>query len=117
MFAEFVSDQVAGRYRCITVFSCQVLATDTVSPSQDCCVARRRSDDQRRLGQAPRLEALDLSELKTILVPRQALLKRLDPTGELSLSTVRTQLEPLVHLYERLVIQDRVESLWMMAHT
>ncbi len=37
-------------------------------------------DDLRRLGQAPRL---DLGELKTILVPRQALLKRLDPTGEL----------------------------------
>jgi hypothetical protein len=43
-------------------------------------------DNLRRLGQAP---CLDLGELKTILVPRQALLKRLDPTGELSVPTVR----------------------------
>jgi hypothetical protein len=61
----------------------------------------------RRLGQPPRL---DLGELKIILVPRQALLKRLDPTGELSVPTVRTQLEPLVRQYERLVIQDRVDD-------
>jgi hypothetical protein len=64
-------------------------------------------DDLKWLGQAPRL---DLSEVKTILVPRQALLKRLDPTGELSVPTVRTHLEPLVRQYERLVIQDRVND-------
>jgi hypothetical protein len=64
-------------------------------------------DDLRRPGQAP---YFDLSELKTILVPRQALLKRLDPTGELSVLTVRTQLEPLVRQYENLVIQDRVDD-------
>ncbi len=51
-------------------------------------------EDIRRLGQCPRL---DLGDLKTILVPRQALLKRLDPTGELSVPTLRTQLQPLVH--------------------
>ncbi len=63
--------------------------------------------DLKWLGQAPHL---DLSEVKTILVPRQALLKRLDPTGELSVPTVRTHLEPLVRQYERLVIQDRVND-------
>ncbi len=66
-------------------------------------------DDLRRLGQAPRL---DLGELKTILVPRQALLKRLDPTGELSVPTARTQLEPLVSTRG---LSFRIG--WMMAHT
>ncbi len=66
-------------------------------------------EDMRRLGQSPRL---NLGELKLILVPQQALLKRLDPTGELSVPTVpsRTQLQPLVRQYERLVIQDRVDD-------
>jgi hypothetical protein len=68
-------------------------------------------NNQRRLGQAPRLE---LGELKALLVPRQALLKRLDTTGELSVPTVRTHLEPLVRQYYRLVIQvqfqDRVDD-------
>ncbi len=50
-------------------------------------------EDIRRLGQCPRLA---LGDRKTILVPRQALLKRLDPTGELLVPTVRTQLQPLV---------------------
>jgi hypothetical protein len=63
--------------------------------------------DQRRMGYAP---PLDLSELKTILLPRQALLKKLDPTGELSVPKVRAQLEPLVRQYERLIIQDRVDG-------
>ncbi len=53
-------------------------------------------EDMRRLGQSPRL---DLGELKLILVPRQALLKRLDPMGELSVPTVRRQLQPLVRQY------------------
>jgi hypothetical protein len=69
-------------------------------------------DDLRRLGQAQRL---NLCELKTILVPRQGLLKRLDPTVELtcelSVPTVHTQLEPLLCQYERLVIQDRVDDI------
>jgi hypothetical protein len=64
-------------------------------------------EDMRRLGQSP---SLALGDLKTIPVPRQALLKRLDPTGELSVPTVRTQLQPLVRQYERLVIQDRVDD-------
>jgi hypothetical protein len=64
-------------------------------------------EDVRRLGQCPRLA---LGKLKTILVPRQALLKRLDPTGELSVPSLRTQLQPLVCQYERLVIQDRVDA-------
>jgi hypothetical protein len=64
-------------------------------------------EDILRLGQCPRLA---LGDLKTILVPRQALLKRLDPTGELSVPTVHTQLQPLVRQYERLVIQDRVDA-------
>ncbi len=41
-------------------------------------------EDIRRLGQCSRLA---LGDLKTILVPRQALLKRLDPAGELSVPT------------------------------
>jgi hypothetical protein len=53
-------------------------------------------EDIRRLGQFQRLA---LGDLKTILVPRQALLKRLDPTGELSVPTVHTQLQPLVRQY------------------
>jgi hypothetical protein len=64
-------------------------------------------EDILRLGQSPRLA---LGDLKTILVPRQALLKRLDPTGELSVPTIRTQLQPLVRQYERLVIQDQVDA-------
>jgi hypothetical protein len=59
------------------------------------------------MGQAQRL---DLGELKTIPMPRQALLKRLDPTGELLVPTISTQPEPLVRQYERLVIQDRVDD-------
>ncbi len=43
-------------------------------------------------------------------MPRQALLKRLDPTGELSIPTVHTQLEPLVRQYDRLVIQGRMND-------
>jgi hypothetical protein len=65
-------------------------------------------EDMRRLGQSQRL---DFGELKLMLVPRQALLKRLDPTGELSVPTVRTQLQPPVRQYERLVIQDRVDVM------
>ncbi len=34
----------------------------------------------------------------------------LDPTGKLSITTVHTQLEPLVRQYDRLVIQDRVDD-------
>ncbi len=64
-------------------------------------------ENMRRLGQSPRL---DLGDLKTILVPRQALLKRLDLTGELSVPTVHTQLQPLVRQYKRLVIQDQVDD-------
>jgi hypothetical protein len=64
-------------------------------------------EDVWRLGQRPRLA---LGELKTIIVPRQALLKRLDPTGDLLIPTLRTQLQPLalVRQYERLVIQVRI---------
>jgi hypothetical protein len=64
-------------------------------------------EDMRRLGQCPRLA---LGELKTILVPRQALLKRLDPTGELSVPTLRMRLQPLVRQHKRLVILDRVDA-------
>ncbi len=81
-----------------------MLATDTGTLPLHLKIAAGH-DDQRRLGQASRL-AGDLDELKTILMPRQALLKRLDPTGELWVPTVRTQLEPLVHQYDRCVIQN-----------
>jgi hypothetical protein len=77
--------------------------TDTGSSSQDCCVARGHTA-------AGTVAAPGLWDLKTILVPRQALLKRLDPTGELLVPTRSTQLQPLVRQYERLVIQDRVDA-------
>jgi hypothetical protein len=50
-------------------------------------------DDQMRSGSGTRL---DIGEIKTVLVPRQALLHRLDPCGELTVPSVRTRLEPLV---------------------
>jgi hypothetical protein len=53
-------------------------------------------EDMRRLGQSLRV---DLGERNLILVPQQALLKRLDPTGELSVPTVCTKLQPLVLQY------------------
>ncbi len=59
------------------------------------------------MGPAP---PLDIGELKTILMPRQALLKKLDTMGGHSVPTVRAQLEPLVCQYERLVIQDRADG-------
>jgi hypothetical protein len=83
--------------------ACKVIADPQVLPAG----RPLHSHSNKQLGQSPRL---DLGELKLILVPRQALLKKLDPTGELSVPTVRTQLQPLVRQYERLVIQDRVDD-------
>ncbi len=62
-------------------------------PLQLKVAAWHAGEDVQRLGQCQRLS---LGELKTILVPRQALLKQLDPTGDLSVPTLRTQLQPLV---------------------
>ncbi len=64
-------------------------------------------DDRRRSGYAARL---DIGDIKTVLVPRQALLQSLDPSGELSVPEVRGRMEPLVRQYERLIVQDRVEA-------
>jgi hypothetical protein len=70
-------------------------------------------DNQMRMGQA---QPLVIGELKSILVPRQQLLKKLDPTGELSVQTVRAQLEPLLRQYWRLFIQDRVDGGMQMKY-
>ncbi len=53
---------------------------------------------------------LDIGERKTVLVPRQALLHKLGPSGELTVPAVRTRLEPLVHQYEKLILHDKVEA-------
>jgi hypothetical protein len=60
-------------------------------------------DDQMRSGSAT---CLDICEIKTV----QASLQRLDPSGELTVSSVRTRLEPLVRQYEKLILHDRVET-------
>jgi hypothetical protein len=43
-------------------------------------------------------------------VPRQALLHKLDPSGELTVPSVRTRLEPLVRQYGKLILHDKVEA-------
>jgi hypothetical protein len=64
-------------------------------------------DDQLRSGSGTRL---DIGEIMTELVPRQASLHKLDPSGELTVPSVRTHLEPLVHKYEKLILHDKVEA-------
>jgi hypothetical protein len=66
-------------------------------------------DDHMRSWSATRL---DIGAIKTVLVPRQALLQKLDPSGELTVPSVRTSLEvlePLVCQYEKLILHDKVE--------
>ncbi len=53
---------------------------------------------------------LDIGEIKTVLVPRQALLHKLYSSGELTVPSVRTRLEPLVRQYEKLILHDKVEA-------
>ncbi len=50
-------------------------------------------DDQMRSGSATRL---DIGQIKTVLVPRQALLQKLDPSRELTVPAVSIRLEPRV---------------------
>ncbi len=68
-------------------------------------------DDQKQSGSATRL---DIGEIKMVLVPRQALLQKLDPSGELTVPLVRIRLEALVCQleYEKFirVLHDRVEA-------
>jgi hypothetical protein len=64
-------------------------------------------DDQMRSGSGTRL---DIGEITTVLVPRQALLHKLDPSGELTVPSVSTRLEPLVRQYEKLILHDKVEA-------
>jgi hypothetical protein len=51
-----------------------------------------------------------LEDLKKILMPRQALLKKLDPSGSLTVPEVRVALEPYQREYECLIIQDRLDA-------
>jgi hypothetical protein len=53
---------------------------------------------------------LDIGEIKTVLVPRQAFLHELDPSGELTVPAVRTRLDPLERQYEKLTLHDKVEA-------
>ena len=52
---------------------------------------------------------LNLLDLKTVLMPRQWFLAKLDPRGELSVADLRALLEPHVNAYRNLVLQDIVE--------
>ena len=60
--------------------------------------------DLAEQGEAPPLELLDL---KTVLMPRQWLLKKLDPAGTLSVPALRMILEPHVHEYADVVLRAR----------
>jgi hypothetical protein len=51
---------------------------------------------------------LDWSDTKTVLLPRQHLLKKLDPAGVLNVPQLREKLRPLVSEYERVVLKDVV---------
>jgi hypothetical protein len=66
-------------------------------------------DDRTQMGHHVQL---DVGELKTILrvMPRQELLERMDPSGELLVPVLRAQLNPLMRQYERLIIQDLVDN-------
>ncbi len=48
-----------------------------------------------------------LDEVKIVFMPRQALLKKLDPLGILSATEVLDMLAPYVIKYQQLVLQDR----------
>jgi hypothetical protein len=50
------------------------------------------------------------SNLKMVLIPRQALLKKSDPSGNLPVPEVRAMLEPYVRDYQHPIIQDRVTT-------
>jgi hypothetical protein len=49
-----------------------------------------------------------LDRLKTVLMPRQALLRKLDPEGDLSVPRLKTLLEPYQREYHDLIVRDRV---------
>ena len=57
-------------------------------------------------GQALPLKLLDL---KTVLMPRQWFLTKLDPRGDLSVPELRALLEPHMHAYKDLVLQDIID--------
>ncbi len=64
-------------------------------------------DNQMLSGSAARL---DIGEIKTVFVPRKSLLQKLDPSGELTVPSVSTRLEPLVRQCEKLIVHGRVEA-------
>jgi hypothetical protein len=49
---------------------------------------------------------IDWSDCKTVLIPRQHLLKKLDPSGLLNVPQLCEKLRPLVSDFERLVLKD-----------
>ncbi len=53
---------------------------------------------------------LELSNLKLVFMPRQALLKKLDPSGQPTISKLKETLGLYVREYQRLVVQERVTS-------
>lgn len=50
---------------------------------------------------------LDLDRIKKVIMPRQQLLQKLDPAGDLSVAELRYKLEPLVQQYQDVVLRDR----------
>ena len=52
----------------------------------------------------------ELDDLKKILMPRQALIKKLDFSGSLTVPTVLVLLEPYQREYQRLIIQDLLDA-------
>jgi hypothetical protein len=49
---------------------------------------------------------IDWSDCKTVLMPSQHLLKKLDPSGSLNVTQLLEKLRPLVSAFERLVLKD-----------
>jgi hypothetical protein len=51
-----------------------------------------------------------LDDSKKVLMPRQAPLKKFDPSGSLTVPAVRVALVPYRREYEHLIIQDRLDT-------
>ncbi len=51
-----------------------------------------------------------MDDVNTILMPRQALLKKMDLVGRLTVPAVRVLLEPYQREYQRLIFQDQLDA-------
>ncbi len=68
--------------------------------SMACCDRKRKGEEL----------PFTLDDVKTTLMPRQALLKKSDPTWSLTVPAVRVLLQPYQREYQRLIIQDRLDA-------